>query len=206
MRKSGYNKLREVKTVDASKIGALIRSLRREKGLTQKQLADRLLVSDKAVSKWERGGGCPDVSLLPDLSRALGVDLEGLLAGDLGENERTGGNMKHLKFFVCPQCGNILTASADTSLSCCGKKLTALTPHKAEEKLNVELIENDYFVSSGHPMEKDHYISFVALLTGDALVLRRQYPEWDLQTRLPRLGHGKLVWYCSQHVLYYQLV
>ncbi len=56
MRKSGYNKLREVKTVDASKIGALIRSLRREKGLTQKQLADRLLVSDKAVSKWERGG------------------------------------------------------------------------------------------------------------------------------------------------------
>lgn len=114
--------------------------------------------------------------------------------------------MKHLKFFVCPQCGNILTASADASLSCCGKKLTALTPHKAEEKLNVELIENDYFISSGHPMEKDHYISFVALLTGDALVLRRQYPEWDLQTRLPRLGHGKLVWYCSQHGLFYQLV
>ena len=37
-------------------------------------------------------------------------------------------------------------------------------------------------------------------------VLRRLYPEWDLQTRLPRIGHGKLFWYCVQHGLYYQLV
>lgn len=194
--------------MDAVKTGALIRALRREIGLTQRELAARLHVSDKAVSKWERGCGCPDVSLLPALSGALAVDLDRLLAGDLGENDLVGGNMKKLKFYVCPQCGNILTAAAEAGVSCCGKKLAALAPRKADaaEKLDVEVIENDYFVTADHEMTKEHYISFVALLTGDTLVLRRQYPEWDLQARLPRLGHGMLVWYCNRHGLFYQLV
>ena len=51
--------------MDHEQIGRLIRSLRREQGLTQLQLASLLNVSDKAVSKWERGLGCPEVSLLP---------------------------------------------------------------------------------------------------------------------------------------------
>ena len=50
--------------MNAEKTGALIRALRTEQGLTQKQLADRLHLSDRTVSKWERGAGCPDVSLL----------------------------------------------------------------------------------------------------------------------------------------------
>ena len=61
--------------MDNGKIGELIHRLRRERGLTQLQLAERLGVSDKAVSKWERGLGCPDVSLLPALSEAFGVDV-----------------------------------------------------------------------------------------------------------------------------------
>ena len=59
--------------MDCKKIGALIYSLRKEKSLTQKQLADQIFVSDKAVSKWERGLGCPDVTLLPALSEVLGT-------------------------------------------------------------------------------------------------------------------------------------
>lgn len=59
-----------------TKIGALIRSLRKEMNFTQQQLAEKLCVSDKAISKWERCIGCPDVSLLPSLSEILGVDLE----------------------------------------------------------------------------------------------------------------------------------
>ena len=55
--------------MDYEKIGALIRSLRTQQGLTQRELAQQLTVSDKAVSKWERGQGCPDVSLLPSLAR-----------------------------------------------------------------------------------------------------------------------------------------
>ena len=69
--------------MDCAKIGELIRRLRREKGYTQRALAAEIGVSDKAVSKWERGLGCPDVSLLGALSAKLGVNLEELLAGEL---------------------------------------------------------------------------------------------------------------------------
>ena len=194
--------------MDAGKIGKLIYELRKEKHMTQRALAERLLVSDKAVSKWERGLGCPDLSLLPGLSAVLEVDLEKLLAGELGENDIIGGNMKKTKFYICPTCGNVVTAMADTAVSCCGKKLQAIEPRKAEgdEKLKVEVIENEYFITADHPMTREHYITFVALLTGDTLVLRKQYPEWDLQTRIPTLAHGRLLWYCSRHGLFYQLL
>lgn len=194
--------------MDYEKIGALIRRLRTRQGLTQRQLAGRLEVSDKAVSKWERGQGCPDVSLLPSLAQTLGVELEGLLSGELSERDQTGGTMKNLNFYVCPTCGNLLTSADEAAVSCCGQKLSPLEAVKApeEERLTVELIENDYYITSSHPMTKEHYVSFVALVTGDTLILKRLYPEWDLQTRLPRIGHGKLYWYCVQHGLFYQLV
>lgn len=136
------------------------------------------------------------------------MDLEKLLSGQLDANEERGGNMKKLNFYVCPECGNVITAMTDAGISCCGKKLKALEPVKAseEEKLSVEVIENDYYISSNHPMVKEHYISFVALLTGDSLTLKKQYPEWDLQVRIPGRPHGKLIWYCTEHGLFYQLV
>ena len=194
--------------MDASKIGNLIYELRVARNMTQKQLAERLFISDKTVSKWERGGGFPDLALLPDIAQVLDVRLEDLLRGEIDTNDMTGCNMKNLKFYVCPQCGNLVTASEESQIFCCGKPLAALEPVKAEadDTLEVELIENEYFVSSKHEMTKEHYIMFVALLTGDSMVLRRQYPEWDLQTRLPRMAHGKLLWYCNNHGLFYRLV
>ncbi|MCI8855097.1 MAG: helix-turn-helix domain-containing protein [Clostridiaceae bacterium] len=192
--------------MDPVKIGKLIYTLRREKNLTQSQLAAQLYVSDKAVSKWECGNGCPDLSLLPLLSEALGVDLEKLLSGELDINEKSGGNMKNLSFYICPTCGNVITAMTEASVSCCGKKMKPAQPVKAEPegRLTVERIENDYFITSEHPMEKGHYLSFVALLTGDSLLLRRQYPEWGLQVRIPALAHGRLFWYCTEHGLFWQ--
>lgn len=58
--------------MDCEKIGGLIGRIRRERGMTQREMARRLDVTDKAVSKWERGLGCPDVSLLTGLTEALG--------------------------------------------------------------------------------------------------------------------------------------
>jgi len=194
--------------MDSTKIGKLIYKLRKEQKLTQLQLAERMNISDKAISKWERGFGCPDVSLLPELSKILGVNLEELLSGELNVNDLVGGNMKKLKFYVCPGCGNLLTATADAAVSCCGKTLHPLIPQKAEEseKLSVEIIEDEFFISSDHEMSREHNINFVALLTGDALMLRKLYPEWDMQTRIPCFGHGMLVWHCSRHGLFYQLI
>ena len=192
--------------MDNIRTGALIRRLRRELGLTQLQLADRLGVSDKAVSKWERGLGSPEVSTLPRLSQVLGVDLARMLQGDLTPNDLVGGNMKKLNYYACPACGGLTFCTGAAEVSCCGRKLAALVPQKAreEEQLTVELVETDWFITSSHPMRKDDYISFVAFATGDQLQLVKRWPEWDLQVRLPRRGHGILLWYCSRHGLFWQ--
>lgn len=196
----------ESKKMDNTKIGRLIYQLRKEKNLTQLQLAEQMNISDKAVSKWERGLGCPEVSLLPELSKIFDVDLEKFLSGELDDNDILGGNMKKLRFYICPNCGNMITAMTETNITCCGKKLKPLQPKKASEneRLIVEKVENDFYITTQHPMERKHYISFVALLTGDSIMLRKQYPEWGLQVRIPIFSHGRLLWYCNQHGLFYQ--
>lgn len=67
--------------IDNEKFGAFVSELRREKGMTQKDLAQRLFVSDKAVSKWERGLSLPDISLLQPMADILGVSVTELLGG-----------------------------------------------------------------------------------------------------------------------------
>ena len=116
--------------------------------------------------------------------------------------------MKKIKFYVCPCCGNLLTSTSEASISCCGKKLTELEPQKVneEEKISLEKIENEYFVAMDHEMTKTHYITFVAFLTGDSVIIRKQYPGWNVQTRIPCIGHGMLLWHCNTHGLFYQLV
>ena len=68
--------------MDNERFGAFIAQLRKEQGLTQRELADRLNVTDKAVSKWETAKGFPDVKLLEPLAQALGVSLVELMQGD----------------------------------------------------------------------------------------------------------------------------
>ena len=60
-------------------MGEIISSLRKEKGMTQKDLADMLNITDKAVSKWERDIACPDTMTLPKLAEILGISVEDLL-------------------------------------------------------------------------------------------------------------------------------
>lgn len=67
------------------KIGPFIAQLRKEQGMTQRALAEQLLITDKAVSKWERGLSCPDISLLPALAEIFGVTTSELLNGQRGE-------------------------------------------------------------------------------------------------------------------------
>lgn len=68
--------------IDKEQFGRFVAALRKEKGLTQKELAEQLHVSDKAVSKWERALSLPDIALLPPLSEALGVSVAELLQGE----------------------------------------------------------------------------------------------------------------------------
>jgi len=68
--------------VDNKKIGLFISSLRKDKNMTQKELAEKLFVSDKAVSKWERGLAMPDISLIEKLANCLGVNVSEILKGE----------------------------------------------------------------------------------------------------------------------------
>ena len=60
-------------------MGEIISALRREKGMTQRELADMLNITDKAVSKWERGMACPDTQLIPKVAEILGISVEELM-------------------------------------------------------------------------------------------------------------------------------
>ena len=74
--------------MDYNKIGKFIASRRKELGLTQQNLADKLFVTDKAISKWERGLSLPDVSLLGELAKILEVDIADVLDGKKGTNRK----------------------------------------------------------------------------------------------------------------------
>ena len=63
-------------------LGARIAELRKEKGLTQEELAKQLGISSQAVSKWEKDISCPDIMILPSLAKILGVSIETLLTGE----------------------------------------------------------------------------------------------------------------------------
>lgn len=191
--------------MDCSKVGKLIYDLRREKGMTQKQLADAMNISDKAISKWERGMGCPDVSLLQDLSGILGVNIEKILSGDLEPNSVETGNMKKIKFHVCPTCGNIITCTGEAQISCCGRKLPALVPQKSqgEHSLKVETVEEDYYITFSHEMSKEHFLNFIAFVTLDKVLLIRLYPEQSGEVRFPKLRSGGTLYFgCSRHGLW----
>ena len=197
--------------MDCNKVGTLLYRLRKEKGMTQKQIADRLNISDKAISKWERGLGCPDVSLLGELSELFGVKVEQILAGELKENNIEIGNLKRIKFYVCPSCGNVITNTGDAEISCCGRKLSPLIANTADElhQANVEDAEGEYYITFDHEMTKTHYISFVAYVASDKLLLVRLYPEQTAEVRLPKINGARLkqkygsrlYYYCTKHGL-----
>lgn len=190
--------------MDLSKTGKLFSQLRREKALTQKDVADYLGVSPKTVSKWETGHGFPDISLISKLSDLFEVDISKLLQGELPQPKAEAGNMKRTKFYVCEKCGNVLTSIGNSEIICCGRKLPSLIPQKADEahKLNIENIEDEYYITFSHPMTKEHYISFVSYVRFDRGLIIKLYPEQGGELRFPKMRGGKMYYYCNIHGLF----
>ena len=186
--------------------GSTIRQLREAKHLTQAELAEKLAVSAKAISKWETAKGLPDISLLEPLAAALGVSVLELMQGEPVVNRNRSANLLRSKLYVCPVCGNVLHSTGQAVVSCCGVTLPAQNISEAEDadehhQLTIERVEDELFVTLHHPMTKDHYISFLAYLTGDKLQLVKLYPEGDATARFPMRGAGVLYFYCNRHGL-----
>ena len=186
--------------------GTTIKALREKYRMTQAELAEKLCVSDKAVSKWENGRGFPDVSLLEPLGKALHISVPELLCGQTVTNTNRAGNMLKSRFYVCPVCGNAVFARGDAVISCCGIQLPALEAEEPDpmHRLIVERVEDEIFVSAEHPMTKEHSLSFIAYMTADRCETVVLYPEGNAEARFFYRGSGWLYAYCNQHGLFRQ--
>lgn len=180
-----------------------IKGLREQRGLTQRALAEAVGVTDKAVSKWESGRGLPDISLVEPLSAALGVSVAELLTGDVRQNANRAGNLMRCKFYVCPICGNVIHALGEGSFSCCGVQLVPCEAEDAgdDHAIAVERIEDEWYVTLDHPMQKDHHISFIAYVTMDGVMLKKLYPEQEAAARFRMGASGIIYAYCNRHGL-----
>ena len=184
--------------------GTTTKQLREKRNMTQAELAERIGVSSKTISKWETAKGLPDISLLQPLSQALGISVIELMNGEHIINKNISANMLRSKFYVCPICGNAIHALGNAVVSCCGITLPALEAEAADEDhtITLENVEDEQFLTVCHPMTKQHYISFVAFVTSDRFQMVKLYPEGNAQTRLQLRGMGYLYYYCNQHGLF----
>lgn len=184
--------------------GAMIRRLRERRGLTQEQLARRVNVSDKAVSRWETGRGYPDITLVEPLAAALGVSVIELFSGEHVINTNRAFSMPRTRLYVCPICGNVITSTGEAVVCCCGLTLPALEAEPADEghRVSVARVEDEYCVCVDHAMDKAHYISFIAAARNDGFEIKKLYPEGGAEARFKIGGTRMLYCYCNRHGLF----
>lgn len=185
--------------------GAVIKELREKYHLTQAELAEKLNVSDKTVSKWETAKGYPDISLLEPIAKVFGISVTELISGNAVSNVNVSANMMRSKFYVCPVCGNSIHGMGEAVIQCHG---LILTPCQAEEtdekhKVFVERVEDEYYVRVEHDMTKQHYISFIAALSSDKLQMAKLYPEGNAEARFKINGVKKILYYCNRDGMFF---
>ena len=184
--------------------GAMIRQLREEKNMTQEELAAKLFVSSKAVSKWETGQGLPDISLLEPLAKTLDISIIELFSGQNVVNRNRASNMLRSVFYVCPVCGNSIFAPGQAVVSCCGITLPPLSPEEpdTEHDICVEISDGEYYVTVKHPMEKAHSITWLAAVSDSGCQFAKLYPESLAETRF-RMQRVRWIYaYCNRHGLF----
>lgn len=184
--------------------GAMIKELREQNSMTQSELAERLGVSDKAVSKWETGRGYPDITLFQPIADVFQISVVELLSGAAVTNTNVAANMLRSRFYVCPVCGNTVHSMGQSVVSCHGIVLPPLEAEEAEEKHEIVLqkAEDEYFVSVDHEMTKEHYISFLAAVSSDRVQIVKLYPEGNAEARFKISGVRRLYFYCNRDGLF----
>ncbi len=184
--------------------GAMIKRLRENRGMTQQQLAGKLAVSDKAISRWETGRGYPDISLIEPLAGALGVSIIELFSGEDVTNRNRAFNMLRMKLYACPICGNVIQGIGEAVVSCCGIVLPPLEAEPADDahRLNIERVEDEYDVTIAHEMSKAHYISFMMAARDNGREIVKLYPEGSAEARFKVSRTKWLYYYCNRHGLF----
>lgn len=184
--------------------GAVIKELREKNNMTQLQLADRLGVSDKTISKWETAKGYPDITLLEPIAEAFSVSVTELLSGNAVYNSNVSANVLKSKFYICPICGNVIHSMGEAVINCHGILMTVAKPEETDEnhKIFIEQIEDEYYVRIEHNMTKNHYISFIAAESSDRIQMVKLYPEGNAEARFKLSGVKKILFYCNRDGLF----
>ena len=184
--------------------GTVIKQLREKNKMTQLQLAEKLGVSDKTVSKWETAKGYPDITLLEPIAEAFKISVTELISGNTIHNENISANMLRSKFYVCPVCGNVIHSMGEAAIHCHGIQLTPLEAEPADENhmAVIERIEDEYYVRIDHSMTKEHYISFVAAASSDDIQIVKLYPEGSAEARFKIRGVRRILFYCNRDGLF----
>jgi len=185
--------------------GAVIKKLREKHNLTQAQLAEKLSISDKTISKWETGKGYPDISLLEPIAKVFQISITELLSGNEVNNANLSANMLRSKFYICPVCGNIIYSIGEASISCHGILLSPCEAEQADKNhiISIEKIENEYYVRIDHDMTKKHYISFISAISYEGVQIKKLYPEGNAEAYFETRGIKKIYYYCNKDGLYF---
>lgn len=180
--------------------GTTIKKLREKMGLTQAELACKLYVSPKTISKWETGKGFPDITLLESLSKTLNVSLTELFSGEQITNTNVHANMINSKIYICPICGNVIFSIGESMVSCHGIELI---PEESEDiELDYEIIEDEIYINIPSPMTKDDHISFIAGVGCDRIELIKLYAEGPAEARLKMRGLKYIYYYSNRNGLF----
>jgi DNA-binding XRE family transcriptional regulator/desulfoferrodoxin (superoxide reductase-like protein) len=184
--------------------GAVIRELREKNKMTQVQLAEKIGVSDKTVSKWETAKGYPDITLLEPIAEVFKISVTELISGNTVHNANVSANMLRSKFYVCPVCGNVIHSMGEAAIQCHGILLTPLEAEPADERhmLSIERVEDEYYVRIDHSMTKEHYISFAAAASSDEMQMVKLYPEGNAEARFKIRGVRRIFYYCNRDGLF----
>jgi len=184
--------------------GAVIKELREKYHLTQAELAAKLNVSDKTVSKWETAKGYPDISLLEAIAKVFGISITELIAGNTVSNVNVSANMMRSKFYVCPVCGNSIHSMGEAVIQCHGIMLKPCQAEETDERhmIFIECVEDEYYVRIEHDMTKQHYISFIAALSPDKIEMVKLYPEGNAEARIKINSVKRILFYCNRDGLF----
>ena len=184
--------------------GTVIRELREKNGMTQLQLAEKLGVSDKTVSKWETAKGYPDITLLEPIAKVFRISVTELISGNTVQNANVSANMMRSKFHVCPVCGNVIHSMGEAAIQCHGILLAPLEAEPTDEHhmILIERVEDEYYVRIDHSMTKEHYISFAAAVSSDRMQLVKLYPEGNAEAHFKIRGVRRIFFCCNRDGLF----
>ena len=184
--------------------GAVIRTLREKNKMTQLQLAEKLGVTDKTVSKWENARGLPDITLLGPIAEAFSISVTELISGNAIHNANVSANMLRSKFYVCPVCGNVIHSMGEAAILCHGIQLIPLEAEPSDDyhMAFIERVEDEYYIRIDHSMTKDHYISFVAAVSSGDMQMVKLYPEGSAEARFKIRGVRRIFFYCKRDGLF----